>query len=84
MSDTVSPDTLSSQTPASAQCLRIVLTPEGIAAGWKTESMPEARVMGELSLLPDGRVFIVNGAQTGVAGYGNVSRRNDEIYSTVI
>ncbi|KAF9020131.1 hypothetical protein BDZ89DRAFT_1138891 [Hymenopellis radicata] len=37
--------------------------------------MPQARVMPELVLLPDGHVFIVNGAQTGVAGYGNVANR---------
>ncbi|KAF8907539.1 glyoxal oxidase N-terminus-domain-containing protein [Mucidula mucida] len=75
VSDSVSPSTLSSQTPASAQCSRLVLTTAGIAAGWKVESMPQARVMPELVLLPDGRVFIVNGAQTGVAGYGNVANR---------
>lgn len=72
VSDTASPSTYSSQTPASAQCSRIVLTAAGIAAGWSVETMPMARVMGELVQLPDGRILIVNGAQTGVAGYGNV------------
>ncbi len=80
VSDSVSPSTLSSQTPASAQCSRLVLTTAGIAAGWKVESMPQARVMPELVLLPDGRVFIVNGAQTGVAGYGNVSESLGRLY----
>lgn len=50
----------------------MVLNTAGIAAGWKVESMPQARIMGELILLPDGRVLVINGAQTGVAGYGNV------------
>jgi len=68
VSDTVNPASLSSQTPASAQCSRMVLTDAGIAAGWKVETMPQARVMPELILLPDGRILIINGAQTGVAG----------------
>ncbi len=72
ISDKANPSTLSSQTPASAQCSRLVLTTAGIAAGWKVETMPHRRVMGELVLLPDGRVLIVNGAMTGVAGYGDV------------
>nr|ATV82122.1 copper radical oxidase [Strobilurus tenacellus] len=75
VSDSVNPTTLSSQTPTSAQCSRLVLNTAGIAAGWKVESMPQARVMPELVLLPDGRVLIVNGAGTGVAGYGNVANR---------
>ncbi|KAJ8517396.1 hypothetical protein ONZ45_g5405 [Pleurotus djamor] len=72
VSDQVNPSTLSSQTPASSQCARLVLTTAGIAAGWKVEQMPEARIFVELVQLPDGRVLLVNGARTGVAGYGNV------------
>ncbi|KAK0457544.1 glyoxal oxidase N-terminus-domain-containing protein [Desarmillaria tabescens] len=73
VSDSVLPSTVSSQTPTSAQCSRLVLNAAGIAAGWQVESMPQARVMPEMVLLPDGRIVIVNGAQTGVAGYGNVA-----------
>ncbi|THU91870.1 hypothetical protein K435DRAFT_673233 [Dendrothele bispora CBS 962.96] len=72
VSDAIDPSQISSQTPASAQCARMVLTPQGIAANWTVENMPQPRVMPELILLPDGRVLIVNGAQTGVAGFGNV------------
>ncbi|KAK7062811.1 hypothetical protein VNI00_000304 [Paramarasmius palmivorus] len=72
VSDRVSASSLSSQTPASAQCSRMVLNSAGIAAGWKVETMPVPRIMPELILLPDQRVLIVNGAQSGVAGYGNV------------
>ncbi|KAK7454573.1 hypothetical protein VKT23_011325 [Stygiomarasmius scandens] len=43
----------------------MVLTDAGIAAGWKVETMPQARVMPELILLPDGRILIINGAQIG-------------------
>jgi hypothetical protein len=49
----------------------MVLNTAGIAAGWAVESMPQARVMPNAILLPDGRVLLVNGAQTGVAGYQN-------------
>ena len=63
---------ISSQEPASAQCSRIVLTEEGIARGWEVEYMPQARIMSDAVLLPTGQVVIVNGAETGIAGYGNV------------
>lgn len=35
---------LSSQIPASTQCIRMVLNGKGIAGGWIVEQMPEARV----------------------------------------
>jgi hypothetical protein len=63
---------ISSQEPASSQCSRIVLTEEGIARGWEVEYMPQARMMPDAVLLPTGQVVIVNGAETGIAGYGNV------------
>ncbi len=72
-SDSTNTTAVDPQFPASDQCSRLVLTPAGIAAGWKVETMPQARIMPELILLPDGRIVIVNGAQTGVAGYGFVS-----------
>ncbi|KAF9055544.1 copper radical oxidase-like protein [Hymenopellis radicata] len=70
-SDNGDTSAVDSQFPASDQCSRLVLTPAGIAAGWKVETMPQTRIMLELILLPDGRVVIVNGAQTGMAGYGH-------------
>ncbi|EAU88851.2 copper radical oxidase [Coprinopsis cinerea okayama7 len=63
---------ISSQEAASAQCSRIVLTEDGIARGWQTESMPQPRLMPDAVLLPTGDVLIVNGAASGIAGYGNV------------
>ncbi|KAG6910297.1 hypothetical protein DXG01_011694 [Tephrocybe rancida] len=63
---------ISSQDPASAQCSRLLLTEEGIAEGWKVEMMPQARTMPDAVLLPTGEVLIVNGAGTGISGYGNV------------
>ncbi|KAF5372600.1 hypothetical protein D9758_005221 [Tetrapyrgos nigripes] len=70
LDDDFQPGIFSSQSPASDQCIRMVLNDEGIAAGWQVEHMPEPRIMAELILLPDGRVTIVNGAQTGIASYG--------------
>jgi len=71
-SDTVNPSTLSSQDPASAQCVRMDLTAAGISHGWIVETMPTPRVMPDAVILPTGQVLIVNGAQTGYSGYGNV------------
>jgi hypothetical protein len=63
---------ISSQDSASSQCSRMVLTEEGIAAGWQLEQMPQARTMPDAILLPTGKVLILNGARTGISGYGNV------------
>ncbi|KAJ6580692.1 glyoxal oxidase N-terminus-domain-containing protein [Mycena capillaripes] len=75
VSDKVSASSISSQAPTSAQCIRMVLNAAGIAAGWKVETMPQGRIMVDMVLLPDGRVMLVNGATTGVAGYGNVGNQ---------
>ena len=67
ISDSIPFQEISSQTPASDQCSRIVLTEEGIEQGWILERMLEPRVMPELLHLPNGQLLIVNGAQTGTA-----------------
>ncbi|PWA88123.1 hypothetical protein CTI12_AA123210 [Artemisia annua] len=36
---------------------------------WTMETMPFARVMGDMLLLPNGHVLIINGASAGVAGW---------------
>ncbi|KAJ7846109.1 glyoxal oxidase N-terminus-domain-containing protein [Mycena olivaceomarginata] len=59
----------------SAQCSRMVLNDAGISAGWQTEWMPEPRLMSEGTLLPDGKVLIINGCRTGTAGYDNLQNR---------
>lgn len=63
---------LTSQTPGSNQCSRMVINKAGIKKGWQVEYMTEARVMSDAILTPDGQVLLINGAKTGVAGYGNV------------
>ncbi|CAI0628738.1 unnamed protein product [Linum tenue] len=37
---------------------------------WRRELMPTARIMGDMILLPNGEVLIVNGAQRGASGWG--------------
>ena len=66
---TLPPSELSSQTPASNQCARMKLTPEGIAAGWEVESMPGNRLMIDAIVMPDGNVLLINGAATGVSAF---------------
>ncbi|KAJ3568946.1 hypothetical protein NP233_g5380 [Leucocoprinus birnbaumii] len=63
---------LSSQDPASDQCSRITVTPEGIKRGWEVERMLEARTLNEMILMPNGKVLIINGAQTGYAAFNAV------------
>ncbi|KAI0737810.1 glyoxal oxidase precursor [Daedaleopsis nitida] len=70
--DRVQPVNLSSQIPATSQCSRITLTPEGIAKGWEVEHMLEGRTMPELVHLPNGQVLIANGAGTGFAAIAQV------------
>ncbi|KAG9104941.1 hypothetical protein FRC06_005008 [Ceratobasidium sp. 370] len=57
--------------PADSSC--VSMTPD-VSSDWKTEeTMPFGRTMGNFILLPNGKVFLVNGANTGVSGYGNES-----------
>ncbi|KAI0737793.1 glyoxal oxidase precursor [Daedaleopsis nitida] len=70
--DPLDPSLLSSQTPATSQCSRITLTPEGIQRGWVVEHMLEARTMPELVHIPNGQVLIVNGGESGFAAIKTV------------
>lgn len=70
--DSIPPELLSSQHPASDQCSRIVLTEEGIAQGWQVEHMLEPRTMPELVHLPNGQILIINGAESGYAAIATV------------
>jgi hypothetical protein len=72
VSDTIDVHNLSKQDPASDQCTRMVLTPDGIKKGWQVERMLEGRMMPEMILMPNGEVTIVNGAQTGYPAIGSV------------
>jgi hypothetical protein len=57
-----------SQLPASATCGLLDATAAG-EPQWTMLDMPSPRVMGDMILLPDGRVLLINGAQNGAAGW---------------
>ncbi|XP_009337697.2 aldehyde oxidase GLOX1-like [Pyrus x bretschneideri] len=48
-------------------CARIKITDPN--PQWIVETMPQARVMGDMLLLPDSTVLLINGASSGVAGW---------------
>ncbi|KAK6938918.1 Glyoxal oxidase, N-terminal [Dillenia turbinata] len=48
-------------------CGRIKIT--DASPSWVMETMPRARTMGDMILLPNGNVLIINGVQKGVAGW---------------
>jgi hypothetical protein len=54
--------------PADPSCGRI--NPLAVNPTWEMDSMPEGRGMVEGTLLPDGTVIWVNGAQEGAQGFG--------------
>ncbi|XP_010553274.1 PREDICTED: aldehyde oxidase GLOX [Tarenaya hassleriana] len=53
--------------PAHGTCGRIVAT--AAEPAWAVEEMPFGRIMGDLVMLPDGGVLIINGAQAGSQGF---------------
>ncbi|KZT10785.1 copper radical oxidase [Laetiporus sulphureus 93-53] len=57
--------------PASNSC--VTVTPDISATYIEDDPLPEVRSMGNLILLPNGKILCLNGAGTGTAGYGNVS-----------
>ena len=67
--DSLPPEDLSSQTPASNQCARMVLNADGISAGWQVETMPGNRLMTDAIIMPDGNVLFINGVATGVSAF---------------
>ncbi|XP_043703160.1 aldehyde oxidase GLOX-like [Telopea speciosissima] len=54
-------------TDALNTCARIRITDPNPT--WTMETMPLARVMGDMTLLPNGQVLIINGAARGLAGW---------------
>ncbi|MFQ6661707.1 hypothetical protein Gotur_029769 [Gossypium turneri] len=60
-------------------CARIKITdpnPE-----WVMETMPLARVMGDMILLPNGNILLINGADSGTAGW---EQARDPVLSPVL
>ncbi|KAI0645783.1 DUF1929-domain-containing protein [Trametes meyenii] len=48
----------------------VTITPDVATTYNKDDPIPEGRSMGNLILLPNGKILLLNGAATGVAGYG--------------
>ncbi|CAK5274645.1 unnamed protein product [Mycena citricolor] len=71
-SDSTPTTELSSLDPATSQCSRITLTPAGIAKGWEIEHMPQGRTMPEMIPMPNGEIIIINGGETGYAGFSSL------------
>ena len=72
INQTLLPGNFTSQHPASSQCARMTITPEGIAKGWEVDHMLEARTLLELLHLPNGQILVTNGASTGFSGWDSV------------
>ncbi|XP_062097742.1 aldehyde oxidase GLOX-like [Humulus lupulus] len=53
--------------PALNTCARIKITDP--KPNWVVETMPSSRVMGDMIILPNGNVLIINGAGTGTAAW---------------
>ncbi|KAI0745030.1 DUF1929-domain-containing protein [Earliella scabrosa] len=64
---------------ASDSCVRI--TPDKSGSYVQDDPLPEGRTMGNLILLPNGKILMLNGAQTGTAGYGAEEWTIDESYA---
>ncbi|KAK7061619.1 putative copper radical oxidase variant A [Favolaschia claudopus] len=58
--------------PASKDCQRITPEPaDGSAAKYTADDdMPQGRTMSQFIILPDGKLFLVNGGLNGTAGFG--------------
>ncbi|XP_065854795.1 aldehyde oxidase GLOX1 [Euphorbia lathyris] len=52
---------------AASTCGRLMVSDQN--PKWTMETMPTSRVMSDMILLPTGDVIIINGAQSGTAGY---------------
>ncbi|CAN6249227.1 unnamed protein product [Urochloa humidicola] len=60
--------------PALNTCGRLTITDP--SPSWAVEEMPSPRVMGDMILLPNGEVLIMNGATDGIAGWDKASTFN--------
>eukprot|EP01018_Ginkgo_biloba_P038391 Gb_22122 [translate_table: standard] len=54
-------------TDALDSCGRMVITDPN--PSWAMETMPAPRVMGDMLILPNGEIIIINGAEKGAAGW---------------
>ena len=57
------------------------LTPDRSASYFEDDPLPEGRSMGNLILLPNAKILMLNGANTGTAGYGTENWAVNESYA---
>ncbi|XP_022751712.1 aldehyde oxidase GLOX1-like [Durio zibethinus] len=60
--------------PANKDCARIDITKRN--GKWKIQTMPSPRLMGDAVVLPTGDVLLINGAQSGSAGWDDARDPN--------
>ncbi|XP_022754160.1 aldehyde oxidase GLOX1-like [Durio zibethinus] len=60
--------------PANKDCARIDITKRN--GKWKIQTMPSPRIMGDAVVLPTGDVLLINGAQSGSAGWDDARDPN--------
>lgn len=65
--------------PTSQSCVRI--SPDVSQNYEEDDDVPQGRSMGNMIILPTGKIMYLNGAQTGVAGYGNGSNTVGDSYA---
>ena len=65
--------------PTSQSCVRI--SPDVSHNYEEDDDVPQGRSMGNMIVLPTGKIMYLNGAQTGVAGYGNGSNTVGDSYA---
>ncbi|KAK7382615.1 hypothetical protein VNO80_01552 [Phaseolus coccineus] len=63
----------STDTPAHGSCGRISALGENENPKWEMENMPFARIMGDMVMLPNGDVLVINGAMSGTQGFESAS-----------
>ncbi|KAG8858717.1 hypothetical protein FRB96_004854 [Tulasnella sp. 330] len=69
------------QVAASASC--VYMTPDVDQTWYDDDSLPDGRSMSNFIMLPDATLFLCNGANMGVAGYGTESWTKGDSYADV-
>jgi len=63
----------STDSPAHGSCGRILAVGENENPKWEMENMPFGRIMGDMVMLPNGDVLVINGAMSGTQGFESAS-----------
>ncbi|QCE04429.1 glutathione S-transferase [Vigna unguiculata] len=63
----------STDSPAHGSCGRILALGENENSKWEMENMPYGRIMGDMVMLPNGDVLVINGAMSGTQGFESAS-----------